>query len=91
MSVQRREYPRCAKCGEVKPLDSNYVHEECRGPGGYRHCAVCGREMEPGRCYVCSCDLARPEHEWRFSGGDFVCVLCGKSMGTAETIAAVVG
>ena len=62
----RRTYGYCAKCGETKDIDQNYVHGHCvypRRKGGFRFCAVCGKPWPKRqydiRDYVCMDDLAK--------------------------------
>lgn len=51
--MTRRPYPRCAKGGHEKPLNTHYVCDEHAGPGGFTNCAVCGTEIAHPRNYVC--------------------------------------
>jgi len=56
-----RVYGFCAKCGEEKPEDRDYVHDHCVYPfkaGAFHFCAVCGQRWDgESRCYVCDTDL----------------------------------
>lgn len=50
-------YAYCAKCGEGKDEDRNYVHDHCTYPykgGAFHFCAVCSKPWaEESRDYVC--------------------------------------
>lgn len=56
-------YAYCAKCGEVKDENGNYVHGHCAYPyktGAFHFCAVCGKQWDDeSRDYVCLDCLAR--------------------------------
>jgi hypothetical protein len=62
VNINRRIYTKCAKCGQDKDHDNNYVHGECMYPkrlGGFFYCAVCGKYWGvESRNYVCMDDLA---------------------------------
>ncbi len=50
-------YAYCAKCGDEKSENRNYVHELCTyiyRPGGFHFCAVCDKPWDDeSRDYVC--------------------------------------